>query len=443
MNSHLFSIEKFKWYSPCQVAKAVYLQYEELIFLYSTNMSDYSGRFSFLAFDVSQRIESDDIHDLESILTTDIARFQNFWLGYLGYELKNSIESFIEDNESYIQVPALLLVSFNNIIVFDHQEQCVNYYYDGNKETLLQFECFLEQSLSLTEHQEFLSLEQSLLSNMTTSEYLDKLNYVKEKIIDGDIYQANLTRKFYGTVKNPNNLLDVFSSLCKFSPSCYSAFLSLNGICILSSSPEQFLTIDEDGHMESRPIKGTSPRYHENQRRDEESKTFLENSEKDKAENLMIVDLMRNDFSKSAEIGSVEVRNLFNINSYQTVHHMDSTIGATKSADVTTSSVIKGCFPPGSMTGTPKIRAMEICSEVEQQKRGVYSGAIGWFGGDGTCDLSVVIRTIVIQGNKFEFQVGGAITFDSDPQAELEETIAKSRALLHILAISESDMREL
>ncbi|MCH2038072.1 MAG: aminodeoxychorismate synthase component I [Rickettsiales bacterium] len=437
-----YASEKFQWSRPLEVAKRIYQNYSEMVVLYSSASSDHSGRFSYIAYDALKTMQSSDINALEDILSDNTSCFENCWMGYLGYELKNSIESFNQDQDSFIELPALYLIKFSNILVFDHHQQDITLYYH-NKKALAEFDDLMKESLDSVSTTVFLQVTEALQSNMSKQDYLEKLDYIKQKILAGDIYQANLTRKFYGSITKSTDLIDVFATLCELSPSCYSAFLHWDDVTILSSSPEQFITIDADGIMESRPIKGTSPRHHDNAMHDQIARDFLENSEKDKAENLMIVDLMRNDFSRGAEIGSVKVSNLFNVKSYQTVHHMDSTISAKRKSEVSTASVVKNCFPPGSMTGTPKIRAMEICSEVEAQNRGVYSGTIGWFGGDGSCDLSVVIRTLILKGNNFEFQVGGAITYDSDPIAEWEETIAKARALLAILGLNESAMRDL
>jgi anthranilate/para-aminobenzoate synthase component I len=204
---------------------------------------------------------------------------------------------------------------------------------------------------------------------------------------------------------------------------------------ILSSSPERFLTVDATGHMISSPIKGTAPRFTD-PALDASSRTRLETSAKDRAENLMIVDLMRNDLSRSSKPGSVRVERLFEVSSYATLHHMASTITGQKRPDILTLDALHHCFPPGSMTGAPKIRAMQWCLEHERIRRGVYSGALGWFGGDGACDFSVVIRTLVTEGRRFEFQVGGGIVADSDPTEEWQETITKAQGICSALGVN-------
>ncbi|MDE3038695.1 MAG: anthranilate synthase component I family protein, partial [Pseudomonadota bacterium] len=218
-----------------------------------------------------------------------------------------------------------------------------------------------------------------------------------------------------------------------------SAFLRLGGTSILSSSPELFLKIDAGGQMRARPIKGTAPRS-DDPARDRQLRDALAASAKDRAENLMIADLMRNDFSRSCVPGSVGAESLFDVTSHATIHHLSSTITGKKHHGRSTIEAVKACFPPGSMTGAPKIRAMQLCSELERRERGVYSGAIGWFGGDGSCELSVVIRTLVLRDKRFEFQVGGGIVADSTPEGELQEMMDKSRGILAALGLSIGDL---
>ncbi|NBO17982.1 MAG: anthranilate synthase component I family protein [Proteobacteria bacterium] len=238
-----------------------------------------------------------------------------------------------------------------------------------------------------------------------------------------------------GEFEAPPASFAMFRELCRISPAAYSSFLKMGDSCVLSSSPELFLRISPEGHITARPIKGTSPRSAD-AAQDAANRQLLENSEKDKAENLMIVDLMRNDLARASQPGSVKTEALFEITSHSTVHHMSSTIVARKRPGCTTLQAIAGAFPPGSMTGAPKIMAMQLCTQLEKLERGIYSGAIGWLGGDGSAELSVVIRTLIIQGKNFEFQVGGGIVADSTPEKELQETIDKAQGILKLLGIS-------
>ena len=218
------------------------------------------------------------------------------------------------------------------------------------------------------------------------------------------------------------------------SPASYSAFMRLDDTYILSSSPELFLHADAAGHIHTRPIKGSAPRF-QDEGQDRQSRDALTASAKDQAENLMIVDLMRNDLSRSCLPGSVRAEKLFEVTSHATIHHMSSMVTGIKRPECSTLDAVKACFPPGSMTGAPKIKAMDLCSRMEEIERGIYSGALGWFGGDGSCELSVVIRTLIMNGKNFEFQAGGGIVADSTPQGELDELIEKSRGIFTALEI--------
>ena len=248
----------------------------------------------------------------------------------------------------------------------------------------------------------------------------------------GDFYQVNLTRKFFGNInyETQQEFFSLFTKLDKISPANYSSFLKLRDNFIISSSPELFLNI-KDSIITSRPIKGTAARSND-ATQDQQNKEYLQNSEKEKAENLMIVDLVRNDISQVSKAGSVKVNNLFQVNSYKTLHHMSSEISGKIAENFDVIDCFESCFPAGSMTGAPKIKAMEIIAQKEKLNRGVYSGAIGYFKGD-EANFSVVIRTLICQKNKFEFQVGGAITFACDTKKELEETFVKAKAIKQVL----------
>lgn len=429
---------KANWQSPLQLATYIEQQAIDMILLHSGQSYPHTGRYSLLAFDKKQEIITDDIANLAPHMLQDQPIYHHSWFGYIGYEAKNTIESLPVDSDSPLTPPTIWMMQFHHILVFDHQQQHINIH--SSKPDLCQR--YLQQSLHVIPEAKALSIDGLLQSNMSKEEYLSKILFLKEKIANGDLYQANLTRKFYGSLRNYQTLMPTFSLLHQISPACYSAFLKMGKYRILSSSPEQFISIDANGNMSSRPIKGSAPR-HSDPDKDHENRIALEQSTKDKAENLMIVDLMRHDFSKAAKIGSVAVENLYNVVSYPTIHHMDSTIHGKKLATVSTVDAIRHCFPPGSMTGTPKIKAMEYCSLLEQQKRGIYSGAIGWFGGDASCDLSVVIRTLIIKDHRFEFQVGGAITYDSNAEQEWEETLTKAKAMIALLKIDEATIRKL
>lgn len=430
----MHKITDLPWQSPLELARSVDATGDVYVLLYSGLPTAYSGRRSFLAFDLAEHIHAADFDRLESVLSTDKAPFENAWFGYLGYGLKNCLENLTADATGSFSLPALQMARFRNILAFDHQSQRLEFWSEDQKAP-----DFFSEKRPVTSTEFTVN---TISSNMSREEYLEKVNTVLEHIRRGNVYQSNLTRKFFGSFDQPVNPLSIFERLSRLSPAPYSAFLKFGSTCILSSSPEQFLTMDAEGRTTSRPIKGTISRSPD-RKEDEKLRGQLAKSAKDRAENLMIVDLMRNDFSRGAMTGSIKVDDLFEINSFATIHHMASTVRGRRRADISPLSFVKNCFPPGSMTGTPKIRAMELCSHLEGIGRGVYSGAIGWFGGDGSIDLSVVIRTLLIQNRQFEFQVGGGIVADSTPEGEWLETLAKTQGIIGSLGVDMEKLRQL
>jgi para-aminobenzoate synthetase len=260
--------------------------------------------------------------------------------------------------------------------------------------------------------------------------YLDLIAGCLDAIHDGESYEVCLTNMVYADV--PVDHWRMYRSLRHASPAPFAAYLRLRSLAVLSSSPERFLRVSRTGAVESKPIKGTRPRGL-TPAEDELLRAELAESEKDRSENLMIVDLVRNDLGRCAEVGSVHVPRLFDVESYATVHQLVSTVRARLRSDSTAVAVVRAAFPGGSMTGAPKIRTMEIIDELEAGPRGVYSGAIGYFSLSGAADLSIVIRTAVVTPDGMSYGIGGAIVALSDPDAEFEETAVKAAPLLRLL----------
>ncbi|HEU5046337.1 MAG TPA: anthranilate synthase component I family protein [Rickettsiales bacterium] len=429
-----FIKESLPWRDPVSAAHALAKQEQCFALLYSGQQTAPTGRYSFLALHPLETVSGEHFSSLADRLGSDCGRFDNLWFGYLGYELLHDIEVLPAEHKSYITLPGLRFTRFGLVLAFDHRDQTVTAY-RLPEITLPPWDDFAPPSPVFSE-------VQSLTSSMQRQRYLEIIRSTKDAIARGDFYQANITRKFTGTFRTQPDLFSLFLQLAKASPAAYSALIRHENTTIISSSPECFLTVDDQGNMQSRPIKGTAPRFAD-ETQDEASRAALAASEKDKAENLMIVDLMRNDLARSCVPGSVKVERLFEISSYATLHHMASTITGQKRADISTLDAVRSCFPPGSMTGAPKISAMRWCLEHEAIRRGVYSGALGWFGGDGSCDLSVVIRTLVIEDNRFEFQTGGAITSGSDPENEWQETMTKARGIMNALGVDMTRLEQL
>ncbi|MEI6177037.1 MAG: aminodeoxychorismate synthase component I, partial [Verrucomicrobiota bacterium] len=257
-------------------------------------------------------------------------------------------------------------------------------------------------------------------------EFLDGVRRVKEWIAAGDIYQVNLSQSFEAEVTG-GSLFGLYESLRAASPAPMAAWLSLGEREVLCSSPESFLKIS-DKHIETRPIKGTRPRFADPSD-DRRSAYELQTSAKEIAELVMITDLLRNDLGQVCEFGSVEVAEMLCLESLAQVHHLVSTVTGTLRPETDALDAMAVCFPGGSITGAPKLRAMEIIRELEKQPRGIYCGAIGWLGFDGTCSFNIAIRTIVRNEDKLVYQVGAGIVADSDPQQEYEETLHKAAGI--------------
>ncbi|MDL5206195.1 aminodeoxychorismate synthase component I [Streptomyces sp. ALI-76-A] len=257
--------------------------------------------------------------------------------------------------------------------------------------------------------------------------YLERIHRSLEEIRQGETYEVCLTNSV--TMDVSIDPLTTYSHLRRVSPVPYGALLDFPDVAVLSASPERFLTVGTDRVAESKPIKGTRPRG-ATPAEDEALREDLLSQEKDRAENLMIVDLIRNDLNVVCEVGSVHVPRLFHVETYAPVHQLVSTIRGTLRPEETAVSCVRAAFPGGSMTGAPKLRTMEIIDRLEEGPRGVYSGSLGWFSLGGAADLNIVIRTLVATGDRVGFGVGGAIVALSDPEEEFEETVVKSRAMV-------------
>jgi para-aminobenzoate synthetase component I len=270
-----------------------------------------------------------------------------------------------------------------------------------------------------------------LRSSFTHRGYLDALTHVREYIVAGDIFQANLSQRFEAPLtESPWTL---YRRLRGINPAPFAAYLEFGAVTVASASPERFLRLDAARQIEARPIKGTRPRgvYPAH---DAALGRALQESEKDRAENLMIVDLMRNDLSRVSLPGSVRVPELFALERYATVHHLVSTVTGTLEPGRDAIDLLCATFPGGSITGAPKVRAMEIIAELEPSRRGVYCGSIGYISVTGVMDASIVIRTYQAVHGRVYFSAGGGIVADSDPEQEYRETFDKARALIRALS---------
>jgi para-aminobenzoate synthetase component 1 len=361
-------------------------------------------------------------------------------VGYFSYDLSHQFEELPKTVKKDVDIPEMVMGFYDGVIIVDHLKNKKYISAIGFEKNIEEIIKKLEEKIverQLKVDREKLKIgsmikNKDITSNMNKEYYLESIQKLKEYIYSGDIYQVNFTQRFSCDFKG--NSMKLYKNLRDINPAPFATYFDFNDGIIVSSSPERFIKLT-DGVMETRPMKGTRPRG-KTPKEDEMLKQELVNSEKDRAELLMIVDLMRNDISRVAKTGSVEVTELFHLEEYATVLQMVATVKGRLRNDLTAVDIIKNTFPGGSITGAPKIRAMEIIDELEINERNIYTGSIGYIGFDGNMDLNIAIRTIILKDEKAYFQVGGGIVWDSDPNEEYEESLVKGRALVKALNIS-------
>ena len=332
-------------------------------------------------------------------------------VGYLAYELKRFVEDVPDRAVDDLLLPEAYVCFYRSVKRFDARPLARN-----------------DDAAQPAE----ISHEVTAQSNFSKSDYLGAVRRALGYITAGDIYQVNLSQRFQTPFSG-----DAFRTYCALrrrNPAPFAAYLNLPEVMVLSASPERLLKLDPGPRLvETRPIKGTRPRGRTAEE-DERLAVELLASEKDRAENVMIVDLERNDLGRVAEIGSVRVTGLCELERYATVQHLTSTVVARLKDGLDSVDLLRAMFPGGSITGAPKIRAMEIIDELEPTARSVYTGSIGYFGFDGSIDLNIAIRTALIKDGVAYHQAGGGIVADSDPEMEYEETLHKAAAMATVLS---------
>jgi para-aminobenzoate synthetase component 1 len=394
-------------------------QFREVIFLDSNSYPQQYSSFDFvLAVDAFTSLKTDYYNAFE-----DLKQYQQNtkdWLfGYLSYET-NNFDGLHFPDLFFFQPKKLFLLKGNQLEI--------QYLRFCDDELYLDFEEIEKEQVDVFESVNKIEIKQRIPKEL----YVQKVQNMLEHIHKGDMYEANFCMEFYAenAVINP---LEKFQKLDEISQAPFSVFFKNNKQYLLSASPERYLKKVGDTIV-SQPIKGTSKRFLDPEE-DEKSKHYLENDAKERAENIMITDLVRNDLSHTAQKGSVEVSELCGIYSFLQVHQMISTVTSKIDPQYSAIDVLKTTFPMGSMTGAPKISVMNIIENLEETKRGLYSGAIGYFTPDGDFDFNVVIRSILYnQENKYvSFSVGSAITAQSIPEKEYEECLLKSKAMHEVL----------
>jgi para-aminobenzoate synthetase len=354
------------------------------------------------------------------------------FVGYLGYELKAEC-GFGQSHAS--EHPDAAFILADRVIAFDHEEMQTYLLClcerggEGEAESWISSVSARLCSLPPLAAPETVQI-QGLRSERSRQQYLEDVEISIEHLLNGDSYEICLTNQL--SAETDVDPLDLYRRLRRANPAPFAAYLRFGDFAVLSSSPERFLRVGRDRNAEARPIKGTSRRG-DTPGEDAALAAALAADEKNRAENLMIVDLLRNDLGAVCEIGSVEVPRMMEVETYETVHQLVSEVRGSLRSDATALDAVRSCFPPGSMTGAPKLRTTEILEELEGAPRGVYSGAIGWFGLGGAADLAVAIRTIVLADGRATIGAGGAIVLRSDPEREYEEMLLKAAAPLRAI----------
>ncbi|HEY8036955.1 MAG TPA: aminodeoxychorismate synthase component I [Methylobacter sp.] len=349
-------------------------------------------------------------------------------IGYFAYDLARRLEALPTMAEDAEHIAEMAVGIYEWAVIVDHHRQ--KSYLVGHcaqqkwQDLIKQF----SQLPARSDYQAF-KVVSEISSNMDKNTYVHAFNRIKQYLKEGDCYQVNLAQRFVANCEG--DPWTAYQTLRKLNAAPFGCYLNLPEVQILSSSPERFLKLT-DGIVETKPIKGTRPRK-QDYTEDQQQIKNLEASNKDRAENLMIVDLLRNDISKTCKSGSVKVPVLFDVESYATVHHLVSTVTGILADNQHALDLLKSCFPGGSITGAPKIRSMEIIEELEPNRRGVYCGAIGYIGFNGNMDTNIAIRTLVHSENTIRFWAGGGIVNDSVAEDEYQESFDKAAAMLDLL----------
>lgn len=352
-------------------------------------------------------------------------------LGYWSYDLARRLAMLPQSAQDAEHLPEMAIGIYDWAVVLDHQEKTAQLV---SQQRARETARALPQILARLQHggctpQHEFKVHGDIRSNLSRDDYQAAFAEVQRYLHAGDCYQVNLAQRYAAAADG--DALAAYLELRRLSPAPYSAFLNLPQEQILCASPERFLQV-RNGMVETKPIKGTRPRLAD-ALQDTRMAEDLRSHAKDRAENLMIVDLLRNDLGKSCVPGSVTVPRLFEVESYANVHHLVSTVSGRLAPAHDALALLRNCFPGGSVTGAPKQRAMEIIEQLEPNRRGVYCGAIGYVGFDGNMDSNIAIRTLVYSGNEIRFWAGGGIVADSVMAEEYQETLDKAAAMLRLL----------
>ena len=371
--------------------------------------------------------------------------FQGGCIGYIAYDFAHQFETLSLPEKDFTLCDDLSFHFYDILFAFDHIQNQAWIFSSGFPEMKMekrqiQAKKRYEEALTWLENKTSLdnirekATETPITwaSNFSSQSYQNAVKRVKEHILSGDIYQANIAQRFHTSLPDHFNAWHFYKILRQTNPATFGAFINFGQLNIASSSPERFLHLF-NGTVETRPIKGTIKRS-KDKKTDQQAAEYLMQSEKDNAENIMIVDLLRNDLSRVCDPGSIDVPSLCQLESYASVHHLVSAVTGHLRDDLDALDLLQACFPGGSITGVPKLKAMDIITDIEKITRKVYCGAIGYIGFDGNMDMNIAIRTVMLHDRQAVFQVGGGITLLSDPKEEYKETLAKAQRIFDAFA---------
>ena len=373
----------------------------------------------------------------------ELPPFQGGIVGYFSYDLCHYLEKVQYPKHNDMNFYDMAIGIYDTVISFDHKLKKAWIVSSGLPEAnsdkqKKRAESKINYVLKhISDHKPLPNVNffplapEAITSNFSNKSYIQTVEKVIEYIRSGDIFEANLSQRFQAVLPPYIDPFQLYIKVRKKNASPFAAYIKVNETIIASTSPERFLLL-KDSMVETRPIKGTCVRS-SNSSKDHILAQTLKNSIKDNAENVMIVDLMRNDLSKICEDGSISVPQLCGLETFANVHHLVSVVTGKIKPQFNAIDLLEACFPGGSITGAPKIRSMQIIAELEPHGRGPYCGSIGYIGFDNSLDTSIVIRTYVIKDNLVTFNAGGAIVIDSDSAKEYQETIVKAQALLNVL----------
>lgn len=355
-------------------------------------------------------------------------------LGYWSYDLGRRYHQVSDEISSNNEPPEMVIGIFDWAIVIDHQQATARLLsrlrYPETEQNLKRISARISAMAEWAAQQKVpFNVMGQIRPDFGIECYRAAFDRVKTYLKEGDCYQVNLAQRF--SVEAKGDAFEAYRAMRISNPAPYSAYLEYPDLKILCASPERFIKVQQD-RVETKPIKGTRPRS-DDAAEDRRLSDELRNHPKDRAENLMIVDLLRNDLSRSCEVGSVRAPKLFEVESFANVHHLVSTVEGRLSDEHDALDVLRDCFPGGSITGAPKLRAMQIIEELESQRRGIYCGAIGYVGFDGNMDTNIAIRTMTFADGELSCWAGGGIVADSECDAEYQETLDKASAMLNLM----------